>query len=154
VSLSTSDIDGLISEHTVRPSFLATSCFQQFGSASGMVSMFIPIQSIHHYVIKGIDDAVSEQLTDSLRTIQSELDSRSMRNTNSETINTIDQFSESEIALAEDIKETIKFHRDVNPFKNVANSNDSADPIASFLSSSTNIVKIGLNCIFAVAKSV
>jgi len=97
-SISIRDIDDLIKANNVRPSSLMAGV-EFLGFATGMAYKITPTP-IKSYIVKGVNDAVAYQLNNSIRDLQEE-----------------DPSSSSNVAeghLKADVKDTLKFHRDVS----------------------------------------
>lgn len=117
INISISDLDQLILSEKVRPS-LTIGVVETIGFLAGNLVRIIPANHVTSYTTKIIDEAITEQLNDSIRRLQS-----------SENI---------------DVKETLKFHRDVsttnsNEFNHMNNDNLNSSKVTStdiFISSS------------------
>ena len=90
ITITPGDLDDIIVSEKVRPSILL-GCFETLGNGLGAVARFAPSQ-ISSVMTKVIDDAASQQFNDSIREI-SAIGSDSN----------------------DDVKETIKYHRDLTP---------------------------------------
>ena len=90
ITITPGDLDDIIVSEKVRPSLLL-GCFETLGNGLGTAARFAPTQ-INTALTKIIDDAASQQFNDSIREISL-------------------MGSESN----DDVKETIKYHRDLTP---------------------------------------
>jgi hypothetical protein len=81
------DLDQLISKDQVRPSILINA-YEVTGFGLGMLSRFAP-ESVSSFIAQSVDDAVVQQLNDSIRKMQ------------------LDEVENI------DLKETLKYHRDL-----------------------------------------
>lgn len=118
-SISPGDLDDIIIQERVRPS-LMLGAFDCLGQSLGLAARFTPSQ-ISNAITKIVDDAAATQFNDSIRDI-----SAMGPNTN------------------EDVKETIKYHRDLtsNQPLNLEESNPSFSETTFILST---ILSNGLN---------
>lgn len=90
ITITPGDLDDIIVSEKVRPSILL-GCFETLGTGLGTAARFAPTQ-FTTALTKIVDDAASQQFNDSIREISS---------IGSET--------------NDDVKETIKYHRDLAP---------------------------------------
>jgi Ubiquinone biosynthesis protein COQ7 len=90
ITITPGDLDDIIVSEKVRPSILL-GCFETLGSGLGTAARFAPTQ-FTSALTKIVDDAASQQFNDSIREISS-------------------MGSEAN----DDVKETIKYHRDLAP---------------------------------------
>jgi demethoxyubiquinone hydroxylase (CLK1/Coq7/Cat5 family) len=86
-TLSMTDITQILLAERVRPS-LFINLFEVLGHASGSIARIAPIRDAESLLTAAIDNAATQQLNDSIRRLSS-LDG------------------------AEDVRETLKFHRDI-----------------------------------------
>ena len=113
VSISLADVDEILVEAKVRPSALL-GAFSVAGSLLGVASALSPIRSASDMINKIVDEAASLSLNDSIREI-----------TLQETEEELEQNKFG------DVKDTIKYHRDVRLFGQQQKShldNDSNSP--------------------------
>lgn len=90
ITITPGDLDDIIVSEKVRPSLLL-GCFEALGTGLGTVARFAPSQ-LTGALTKMVDDAASQQFNDSIREI-----------------------SALGPDLNDDVKETIKYHRDLTP---------------------------------------
>ena len=90
ITITPGDLDDIIVSEKVRPSILL-GCFEALGTGLGTVARFSPNQ-LTGALTKMVDDAASQQFNDSIREI-----------------------SALGPDLNDDVKETIKYHRDLTP---------------------------------------
>ena len=117
ITITPGDLDDIIVSEKVRPSLLL-GCFETLGNGLGTAARFAPTQ-ITTALTKIIDDAASQQFNDSIREISL-------------------MGSESN----DDVKETIKYHRDLTP-NTPLDLNES--PTASSFSETSFILSTGLS---------
>lgn len=86
-TLSMTDITQILLAERVRPS-LFINVFEALGHASGTVARFAPTKDVESLFTKAIDNAATQQLNDSIRQL-------------------------STVENAEDVRETLKFHRNI-----------------------------------------
>lgn len=121
ITITPGDLDDIIVSEKVRPSILL-GCFETFGLGLGTVARFAPTQ-ISSVLTKVIDDAASQQFNDSIREISL-------------------MGSES----TDDVKETIKYHRDLTPntplnMNEPASFNETAFILSTGLSNMLNFTR-------------
>ena len=142
VTISVNDIDDLIKHSQVRPSLLITP-FECLGATIGTVYRFSPTP-IKTYIANGVNLAVSNQFNNNIRELQDDDQDEEY------TPNTITTSSASD--FSNEVKETLKYHRDVSVDSNHANTHDTSSTASSILSSTTNAVGLGLNSLFTLSK--
>ena len=122
ITITPGDLDDIIVSEKVRPSVLL-GCFENFGSALGTVARFAPTH-ISSVLTKVVDDAAQQQFNDSIREISA-------------------MGSESH----DDVKETIKYHRDLTP-------NTPLDTAATSFNETAFILATGLSNILNFTRSI
>lgn len=122
ITITPGDLDDIIVSEKVRPSILL-GCFENFGTALGTVARFAP-NHISSVLTKVVDDAAQQQFNDSIREISS-------------------MGSESNY----DVKETIKYHRDLTP-------NTPLDTAATSFNETTFVLSTGLSNILNFTRSI
>ena len=142
VTISVNDIDDLIKHSQVRPSLLITP-FECLGATIGTVYRFSPTP-IKTYIANGINLAVSNQFNNNIRDLQDD---------NQDTEHTSNTPSSSASDFSNEVKETLKYHRDVSvDSSSNADISDASSTASNILSSTTNIVGLGLNSLFTLSK--
>ena len=141
VTISVNDIDDLIKHSQVRPSLLITP-FECLGATIGTVYRFSPTP-IKTYIANGLNLAVSNQFNNNIRDLQDDTQ---------DTEHAFNSISPSASDFSNEVKETLKYHRDVSVDSNHADTSDASSTASSILSSTTNIVGLGLNSLFTLSK--
>ena len=122
-SISVGDIDDLVKANNVRPSSLMAGV-EILGVATGLAYKLTP-SPVKSYIVKGVNDAVNYQFNNSIRELQVEDSSNSA----------------AEGHLKADVKDTLKFHRDVTVLvdpQETAASDSSNRSRSDYTTSNTN----------------
>lgn len=141
INISLNDIDHMINSGKVRPSLLL-GVYEGLGYAAGSIVRLSPINryDISRFVTEVIDDASTQQMNDSIRFLSSQESSSSLD----------DQFA------VNDVKETLKFHRDIRSSadsststasevdKDSHNSHHSTDSSKNPFLEARNVISLGL----------
>lgn len=125
-SISLIDIDDLVKANNVRPSSLIAG-IELLGFATGVAYKLTP-SPVRSYIVKGVNDAVSYQLNNSIRDLQEE----DLSNSSSSANDIV------EGNLRTDVKDTLKFHRDVSVLHEDAAATGSSDSLNSNASTPSN----------------
>lgn len=146
VSISVGDIDDLVKTNNVRPSSLIAGV-ELLGLATGIAYKLTP-SPVKSYIVKGVNDAVAYQLNNSIRDLQDDDHNKSSSTATA---------SAAENYLRADVKDTLKFHRDITVSteaeRAATNKNDNADSNSTGSIGTPNVVGLALGTVFDLTKT-
>ena len=118
VSISPRDLDEIVVDYKVRPSALV-GVLEVVGYGFGTMARVVP-KSCADVITKVVEEATSQQFNDSIRDLSAQ-------------------------HVCEDVKETIKYHRDLNTKKPEVSSEETPQPAAEVVFAMSSALSAALN---------